>query len=215
MIKITFPDTSVRDYDRGTTPMQIAKSINCHLVQEVLSANVNGELWDLSRPINEDANVKLYKWEDIEGKRVFWHSSAHLLAEALQELYPSIHFGVGPTTENGFYYDVDLDNRFVITNTDLITIEKKMRELVNKKLPIHRQGITKQDALKLFTEKGEIYKTELINELEDGTITIYMQGNFTDLCRGPHLPNTSYIKAVKLTSVAGAYWRGDERRKQL
>ncbi|BAG83367.1 threonine--tRNA ligase [Candidatus Azobacteroides pseudotrichonymphae] len=215
MIKITFPNTSARNYAIGTTPMQIAESISCRLAEEILSANVNGEMWDLSRPINENASVKLYKWEDFEGKRTFWHSSAHLLAESLQELYPNIHFGMGPAIENGFYYDVDLGDGVVIKDVDLVTIEKKMQELASKKLSISRQNVTKQNALELFGKKGETYKIELISKLEDGKITVYTQGNFTDLCRGPHLPNTSYIKAIKLTSVARAYWKGDESRKQL
>ena len=214
MIKITFPDNSVREYAKGTTAMQIAKSISSRLAQEVLAASVNGEVWDLSRPINDDATVKLLKWEDEEGKHAFWHSSAHLMAEALQELYPGIKFGIGPAIENGFYYDVD-PGEAVIKEGDFAAIEAKMLELVAKKEEIKRQDITKADAMKMFGDRGEEYKTELISELEDGTITTYTQGSFTDLCRGPHLPNTSYLKAVKILSVAGAYWRGDEKRKQL
>ena len=214
MIKITFPDNSVREYAEGTTAMQIAESISSRLAQEVLAASVNGETWDLTRPINEDASVKLLKWEDEEGKHAFWHSSAHLMAEALQELYPGIKFGIGPAIENGFYYDVD-PGEAVIKESDFPAIEAKMAELVAKKEEIKRQDITKADALKMFGDRGEVYKTELISELEDGTITTYTQGSFTDLCRGPHLPNTSYLKAVKILSVAGAYWRGDEKRKQL
>ena len=214
MIKITFPDNSVREYEKGTTAMQIAQSISSRLAQEVLAAGVNGEVWDLSRPINEDASVKLYKWEDEEGKHAFWHSSAHLMAEALQELYPGIKFGIGPAIENGFYYDVD-PGEAVIKEGDFPAIEAKMQELVAKKEEIKRQDITKEDAMKMFGDRGEEYKTELISELEDGTITTYTQGAFTDLCRGPHLPNTSYLKAIKILSVAGAYWRGDEKRKQL
>jgi threonyl-tRNA synthetase len=215
MIKITFPDGSVREYAKGTTAMQIAESISIRLAQEVLAAGVNGETWDLSRPINEDASIRLYKWEDAEGKHAFWHSSAHLLAEALQELYPGIQFGIGPAIENGFYYDVDPGEGVAIKDADLVAVEKKMQELAAKKSPINRESITKENALKLFGERGETYKTELISELEDGTITTYTQGDFTDLCRGPHLPSTSYIKAIKLMSVAGAYWRGDEKRRQL
>ncbi|GHT48934.1 threonine--tRNA ligase [Bacteroidia bacterium] len=215
MIKITFPDGSVREYAKGTTALQIAESISPRLAQDVLAAGVNGETWDLSRPINEDATVKLYKWEDPEGKHAFWHSSAHLLAEALQELYPGIQFGIGPAIENGFYYDVDPGEGVVIKDADLEAIEKKMQELAAQKSVICRENITKQDALKLFGDRGETYKTELISELADGTITTYTQGNFTDLCRGPHLPDMSSIKAVKLLSVAGAYWRGDEKRRQL
>ncbi len=214
MIKITFPDNSVREYAEETTAMQIAESISSRLAQEVLAASVNGEVWDLTRPINQDATVKLFKWDDEEGKHAFWHSSAHLMAEALQELYPGIKFGIGPAIENGFYYDVDPGDA-VIKDSDFATIEAKMMELVAKKEAIVRKDISKADALKMFGDRGEEYKVELINELEDGTITTYTQGAFTDLCRGPHIPNTSYIKAVKVLSVAGAYWRGDETRKQL
>ena len=214
MIKITFPDNSVKEYAEGTTAMQIAESISSRLAQEVLAASVNGEIWDLTRPINQDAAIKLFKWEDEEGKHAFWHSSAHLMAEALQELYPGIKFGIGPAIENGFYYDVDPGDA-VIKEGDFPAIEAKMLELVAKKEEIKRQDISKADAMKMFGDRGEEYKTELISELEDGKITTYTQGSFTDLCRGPHLPNTSYLKAVKIMSVAGAYWRGDEKRKQL
>ena len=214
MIKITFPDDSVREYAEGTTAMQIAESISSRLAQEVLAASVNGETWDLSRPIMQDSTVKLLKWDDEEGKHAFWHSSAHLMAEALQELYPGIKFGIGPAIENGFYYDVD-PGEATIKEGDFAAIEAKMLELVAKKEEIKRQDITKADAMRMFGDRGEEYKTELISELEDGTITTYTQGSFTDLCRGPHLPNTSYLKAVKILSVAGAYWRGDEKRKQL
>ena len=214
MIKITFPDNSVKEYAEGTTAMQIAESISSRLAQEVLAASVNGEIWDLTRPINQDAAIKLFKWEDEEGKHAFWHSSAHLMAEALQELYPGIKFGIGPAIENGFYYDVD-PGEVTIKEGDFPAIEAKMLELVAKKEEIKRQDISKADALKMFGDRGEEYKTELISELEDGKITTYTQGEFTDLCRGPHLPNTSYLKAVKIMSVAGAYWRGDEKRKQL
>ena len=214
MIKITFPDNSVKEYAEGTTPLQIAESISSRLAQEVLVAAVNGESWDLMRPIQTDSAIQLFKWEDEEGKHAFWHSSAHLMAEALQELYPGIKFGIGPAVENGFYYDVD-PGEAVIKDADFPVIEAKMKELAAKKEEIKRQDISKADALNLFGERGEVYKTELISELEDGKITTYTQGAFTDLCRGPHLPNTSYIKAIKITSVAGAYWRGDEKRKQL
>ena len=214
MIKITFPDDSVREYAEGTTAMQIAESISSRLAQEVLAASVNGETWDLSRPIMQDSTVKLLKWDDEEGKHAFWHSSAHLMAEALQELYPGIKFGIGPAIENGFYYDVD-PGEATIKEGDFAAIEAKMLELVAKKEEIKRQDITKADAMKMFGDRGEEYKTELISELEYCTITTYTQGSFTDLCRGPHLPNTSYLKAVKILSVAGAYWRGDEKRKQL
>jgi len=215
MIKITFPDGSAREYSKGTTALQIAESISPRLAQDVLAASINGETRDLSRPIDSDATIQLYKWEDEEGKHAFWHSSAHLLAEALQILYPGIQFGIGPAIENGFYYDVDPGEGVTIKDSDLPAIEKKMQELVTKKESICRESISKKDALKLFGERNETYKTELISELEDGTITTYTQGVFTDLCRGPHLPDTSYIKAVKLMSVAGAYWRGDEKRPQL
>ena len=214
MIKITFPDGSVREYNEGVTGLQIAESISSRLAQDVLACGVNGETMELSRPINEDANIVLYKWDDAEGKHAFWHTSAHLLAEALQELYPGIQFGIGPAIENGFYYDVD-PGETTIKEGDLPAIEKKMAELVAKKEAVVRQDISKADALKMFGERGETYKCELISELEDGTITTYTQGAFTDLCRGPHLMTTAPIKAIKLTSVAGAYWRGQEDRKQL
>ncbi|MFY9516049.1 MAG: threonine--tRNA ligase [Dysgonamonadaceae bacterium] len=215
MIKITFPDGSVREYEEGITPLEIAKSISRRLAEEVLAASVNDEAWDLTRPITEDATLKLLKWEDEEGKHAYWHSSAHLMAEALQELYPGIKFGIGPAIENGFYYDVDPGEGVVIKESDFPVIEKKMMELAAKKEDIKRRIISKEDALEMFSKRNEEYKVELINELQDGTITIYTQGSFTDLCRGPHLPNTSYIKAVKVLNVAGAYWRGDEHRRQL
>ena len=214
MIKITFPDNSVKEYAEGTTAMQIAESISSRLAQEVLAASVNGEIWDLTRPINQDAAIKLFKWEDEEGKHAFWHSSAHLMAEALQELYPGIKFGIGPAIENGFYYDVD-PGEAVIKESDLPAIEAKMLELAAKKEDVVRKSIAKTDALKMFGDRGETYKCELISELEDGHITTYTQGAFTDLCRGPHLMTTAPIKAIKLTSVAGAYWRGHEDRKML
>ncbi len=214
MIKITFPDGSVREYNEGVTGLQIAESISSRLAQDVLACGVNGETMDLSRPINEDANIVLYKWDDAEGKHAYWHTSAHLLAEALQELYPGIQFGIGPAIENGFYYDVD-PGEATIKEGDLPAIEKKMMELAAKKEVLVRQEISKADALKMFGDRGETYKCELISELEDGTITTYTQGAFTDLCRGPHLISTAPIKAIKLTSVAGAYWRGQEDRKQL
>ncbi len=215
MIKITFPDGSVREFPQGTTAMEIAVSISSRLAQDVVAASIDGNTWDLTRPINQDASIKLYKWDDEEGKHAFWHSSAHLMAEALQELYPGIKFGIGPAIENGFYYDVDPGEGVVIKDSDLPAIEAKMLELTEKKEPIVRREISKENAMKMFGERGETYKTELISELEDGTITTYTQGAFTDLCRGPHLPNTSYIKAIKLMSIAGAYWRGDEKRRQL
>lgn len=215
MIKITFPDASVREYDKGVTGLEIAQSISQRLAQEVLAVSVNGETWDLTRPIEEDATVNLLKWEDEEGKHAYWHSSAHLMAEALQKLYPGIRFGIGPAIENGFYYDVDPGEGVAIKEGDFPAIEKKMMELIAAREDIKRESISKKDALRMFAARGEHYKVELINELEDGTITTYTQGSFTDLCRGPHLPNTSYIKAVKILSAAGAYWRGDEKRPQL
>ncbi len=214
MIKITFPDQSVKEFVKGTTPLQIAESISPRLAQDVLAASINGQEWDISRPINEDASIKLFKWDDPEGKHAFWHSSAHLLAEALQELYPGIKFGIGPAIENGFYYDVDPGDT-PIKEGDFTAIEAKMAELASKKEAIVRHDISKADALKMFGERNEEYKVELITELEDGTISTYTQGNFTDLCRGPHLPSIAPIKAVKITSLAGAYWRGDEKRHQL
>ncbi len=214
MIKITFPDGSVREYNDGVTGLQIAESISSRLAQEVLACGVNGETYDLARPINGDAEFVLYKWDDEQGKHAFWHTSAHLLAEALQELYPGIQFGIGPAIENGFYYDVD-PGEAVIKESDLPAIEAKMAELAAKKETLVRKDISKQDALKMFGDRGEAYKCELISEFEDGHITTYTQGAFTDLCRGPHLLSTAPIKAIKLTSVAGAYWRGREDRKQL
>ena len=213
MIKITFPDNSVREYAKGTTALQIAESISSRLAQDVLAATVNEEVWDLTRSINEDAAIKLHKWDDEEAKHAFWHTSAHLLAEALQELYPNTKFGIGPAIENGFYYDIDPENP--IKDTDFPIIEAKMLELAARKEVVKRQDISKEEAMKLFGERNEEYKLELINELTDGTITTYTQGAFTDLCRGPHLPTTAPIKAIKVLSVAGAYWRGDEKRKQL
>ena len=214
MINITFPDNSVKQFEAGITPLEIAKSISPRLAEDVLAASVDGQEWDLSRPIDNDAAIKLFKWDDAEGKHAFWHSSAHLLAEALQELYPGVKFGIGPAIENGFYYDIDPAGH-TITSEDFTKIENKMLELARSKEEIVRKDISKADALKLFGDRGEEYKCELISELEDGHITTYTQGNFTDLCRGPHIPNTAPIKAVKITSLAGAYWRGDEKRNQL
>ena len=214
MINITFPDGSVKQFESGITPLQIAESISSRLAQDVLAASINEQEWDLTRPVNEDASIKLFKWDDAEGKHAFWHSSAHLLAEALQELYPGVKFGIGPAVENGFYYDID-PGEHTLTAADFPKIEKKMLELAQRKVEIKRSDISKTDALKLFGDRGEVYKCELINELEDGTISTYTQGSFTDLCRGPHIPNTAPIKAVKVTSLAGAYWRGDEKRNQL
>ena len=215
MIKITFPDSSVREFSKGTTGMQIAESISPRLAKEVLAITANGQLYDLMRPINDDASIKLHKWEDAEGKHAFWHSSAHLMAEALQQLYPGMKFGIGPAIESGFYYDVDPGEGVAIKDADLPAIEKKMKELASQSSPYLRREISKKDALDFFASKNEAYKLELIGELEDGTISLYEQGSFTDLCRGPHLPDTSHIKAIKLLSVAGAYWRGDEKRRQL
>ncbi len=214
MIKITFPDQSVKEYEKGVTPFQIAESISPRLAQDVLAANVNDQAWDLNRSIESDASIKLFKWDDSEGKHAFWHTSAHLMAEAIQQLFPHVKFGIGPAIENGFYYDVDGGDA-PIKESDLSLIEAKMLELAAKKEAVVRREISKADALKMFGDRGEEYKVELISELEDGTITTYTQGEFTDLCRGPHLPNTAPIKAVKLTSLAGAYWRGDEKRHQL
>ena len=214
MINITFPDKSVKQFESGVTPLQIAESISSRLAQDVLAASVNEQEWDLTRPITEDASLKLFKWDDPEGKHAFWHSSAHLLAEALQELYPGFKFGIGPAIENGFYYDID-PGEHVLTAADFSKIEKKMLELAREKQAIVRKDISKADALKMFGDRGEEYKCELISELEDGHITTYTQGAFTDLCRGPHIPTTAPIKAVKVMSLAGAYWRGDEKRNQL
>ena len=213
MVKVTFPDGSVREYAAGTTAYQVAESISPRLAADSLAASVNGVTVDLSRPIEEDASVKFYKWDDAEGKHAFWHTSSHLLAEALESLYPGIKFGIGPAIEQGFYYDVDSPTP--IQEADLPKIEAKMVELSRNKEPLVRSEVSKADALKTFTEKGDEYKCELIRDLEDGTISFYTNGSFTDLCRGPHIPNTGLIKAIKLTSVAGAYWRGDEHNKML
>ena len=214
MINITFPDGSVKPFENGITAYEIAQSISPRLAAEVLAASVNGEIYDLMRPITTDAEIKLHKWEDEEAKHVFWHSSSHLMAEALESLYPGVKFGSGPAIENGFYYDVDLAGA-TLTEADLPKIEKKMLELAQGKEDFKRIEVSKADAMKYFEEKGDQYKCELISELEDGTITYYTNGSFTDLCRGPHLRNTEVIKAVKLTAIAGAYWRGDEHRQQL
>ncbi|WP_066628493.1 threonine--tRNA ligase [Labilibacter marinus] len=215
MVKITLPDNSVREYEAGVTGLEIAKSISPRLAKEVLSISVNDETWDLTRPINSDASIKLYKWENEEGKHAFWHSSAHLMAEALEALYPGMKFGIGPSIENGFYYDVDPGEEAVLRDSDMPKIEAKMKELARLKNSYQRTEVSKAEALSYFTEKNDEYKLELINELEDGTITFYKQGEFTDLCRGPHLPSTGVIKAIKVLSIAGAYWRGDETRRQL
>lgn len=214
MINITFPDKTVRQFEAGVTPLDIAKSISEGLARNVLSAKVNGVMWDAMRPINEDAEIQLFTWNDPEGKATVWHSSAHLMAEAIEQLYTGVKFGIGPSIENGFYYDVDFGTN-VITEEDIAKIEKRMMELAHEKQAFERVDVSKAEALKHFTDKGDEYKQELISELEDGTITYYKTGTFTDLCRGPHIPDTSCIKAIKLLSIAGAYWRGDEKRKQL
>ena len=216
MVKITFPDGSVREYEQGVTGLQIAESISLALARNVVSCGVNGETVELDRPINEDANVELYKFEDEQGKHTFWHTSAHLLAEALQELYPGIQFGFGPAVESGFFYDVMPAEGQVISENDFAKIEAKMMELAKKNEPVVRKEVAKADALAEFKADGQTYKCEHIEQdLEDVTITTYTQGNFTDLCRGPHLLNTGLIKAVKITSVAGAFWRGDAKREQM
>ena len=216
MVKITFPDGSVREYEQGVTGLQIAESISPALARNVVSCGVNGETVELNRPINEDANVELYKFEDEQGKHTFWHTSAHLLAEALQELYPGIQFGFGPAVESGFFYDVMPAEGQVISENDFAKIEAKMMELAKKNEPVVRKEVAKADALAEFKADGQTYKCEHIEQdLEDGTITTYTQGNVTDLCRGPHLMNTGLIKAVKITSVAGAFWRGDAKREQM
>ncbi|MDR2894821.1 MAG: threonine--tRNA ligase [Alistipes sp.] len=212
-IKITFPDGSVREYEAGVTALQIAESISPRLASDVLAAKVNDRVQDLQIPITGDSTVKLLKWEDDEAKAVFWHTSSHLLAEALEALYPGVKFGIGPSIETGFYYDIDSPTP--ITEADLPAIEAKMMEMARATSPLVRHEVSKAEAIKTFTEKGDEYKLELIGDLEDGTITFYTNGTFTDLCRGPHLPDTSRIKALKLTSIAGAYWRGDEKRKML
>ena len=222
MIDITFPDGSVRQYDDGVTPYEIAEGISPRLAAEVLAATVifpedrtgKGTIYDLDRPINGNAAIKLHKWDDPEAKHVFWHSSSHLMAEALQQLYPGVKFGIGPAIENGFYYDIDLGDR-TLSESDLKKIEDRMIELARTKEPFVRREVSKDEAMRTYIEKGDEYKCELIRDLQDGTITFYTNGSFTDLCRGPHLRDTSVIKAVKLTSIAGAYWRGDENRQML
>jgi threonyl-tRNA synthetase len=216
MIKVTFPDDSVREYNEGVTGLQIAESISPQLARDVLACGIDGEINDLSKAINKDCKFVLYKWDDPEGKHAFWHTSAHLLAEALQELYPGIQFGFGPAIENGFFYDVMPKEGDVIKEGDLPAIEKKMQELAAKKEPLVRREVSKADALKEFKADGQNYKCEHIDQdLADGTISTYTQGSFTDLCKGPHLLNTGVIKAIKLTSVAGAFWRGDAKREQM
>src|SRR5690554_6721380 len=214
IVNITLPDGSVRQFESGTTAIDVARSISEGLARNVLAAEVNGEVWDADRPIEQDATVRLLTWKDEAGKATFWHSSAHLMAEALEALYPGIKFGIGPAIETGFYYDVDFGDR-EFSSDDFKQIEDKILELARTKSEYVRSAVSKADATAYFTEKGNDYKLDLIKDLEDGSITFYKQGIFTDLCRGPHIPNTGFIKAVKLTNVAGAYWRGDESRKQL
>jgi threonyl-tRNA synthetase len=214
MIKITLPDGSVREYEKGTSAMDVAKSISEGLARKVLAASINGEVWDATRAINDDASLKLLTWDDAEAKSTFRHSTAHLMAEAVQSIYPQVKFWVGPAVEAGFYYDMDLGDN-VLTEEGLLGVEKKMAELAKKNSAFERKEISKADAVNYFTEKGDEYKLDLLSNLEDGGITLYTQGDFTDLCRGPHIPNTSFIKAIKLTSVSGAFWKGDEKNKQL
>ena len=207
-IQITLPDGSVRNYDQGITGLQIAASISEGLARNVLAAKINGQVWDATRPITEDSSLQLLTWNDTEGKSTFWHSSAHLMAEALEALYPGVKLGIGPSIETGFYYDVDFGDH-KLDGEELEKIENKMLELGRLKSDYIRKEISKKDAVGYFQQKGDEYKLDLLEGLEDGTITFYEQGNFTDLCRGPHIPNTGFIKAVKLTNIAGAYWRGD------
>jgi threonyl-tRNA synthetase len=214
MIKITLPDGSVREYPKGTTSMQVAQSISEGLARNVLAAKLSNEVVDASKPINQDSTLSLLTWNDAEGKNTLWHSSAHLLAEALEALYPNVKFWVGPPLENGFYYDVDLNGE-TLTPADFEKIEAKMLELARLNSEYKRIDISKADAIKYFTDKGDHYKLDLLERLEDGNISLYNQGNFTDLCRGPHIPNTGFIKAVKVLNIAGAYWKGDEKNKML
>jgi len=214
MIKITLPDGAVREYEAGSSAFDVAKSISEGLARKVLAASINGEVWDLHRAIDADASLKLLTWDDTDGKSTFWHSSAHLMAEAVESAFPGVKFWVGPAIEKGFYYDMDLGDR-KITEEDLLLLEKKMNELAKQKNPYLRKAMPKADAIQYFTEKGDEYKLDLLSNLTDGEITFYTQGAFTDLCRGPHIPNTGFIKAIKLTSIAGAYWKGDEKNKQL
>ncbi len=214
MIKITLPDGSIKEYPEGSTPLDIAKSISEGLARKVLAASVNGAVYDATRPLQEDASLKLLTWDDQEAKSTFWHSSAHLMAEAVESMFPGVKFWVGPAVEKGFYYDMDLGDK-KMAEEDLITLEKKMNELARLNNPFQRKGITKNDAVQYFSEKGDEYKLDLLQGLEDGSITLYSQGGFTDLCRGPHIPHTGFIKAIKLTSIAGAYWKGNENNRQL
>ncbi|HSR38263.1 MAG TPA: threonine--tRNA ligase, partial [Phnomibacter sp.] len=213
-IQITFPDGAVRSFEAGVTGMDIAKSISEGLARNVLAARVNGEVRDLSRAINEDVSIQFLKWDDTDGKSTFWHSSAHLMAEAIETMFPGVKFWVGPPIENGFYYDIDLGDR-KLTEEDLTKLEAKMKELAKQNEVYIRKEISKNEAVQYFAEKGDEYKLDLLQNLEDGQITFYTQGNFTDLCRGPHIPHTGFIKAIKLTNIAGAYWKGDEKNKML
>ncbi|MBS1610483.1 MAG: threonine--tRNA ligase [Bacteroidetes bacterium] len=214
MINITFPDGAVRQYEKGINALAIAKSISEGLARKIIAADINGQIWDATRPINNDATIKLYSWDDKEGKSTFWHSSAHLMAEAVESLFPGVKFWVGPPVENGFYYDMDLGDR-KMTEEDLATLEKKMNELAKQNNNYIRKEIPKAEAIEYFTNKGDEYKLDLLQNLNDGEISFYSQGNFTDLCRGPHIPSTGIIKAIKLTNIAGAYWKGDEKNKML
>lgn len=215
MIKVTFPDGNIREYEQGISPMKIAESISQGLAKKVLVAEVNDKAWDLMRPLTEDVSLKLYTWDDTKGKEAYWHSSAHLMAEALEALYPNVKLGIGPPIEQGFYYDIDLGEGRVISMEDLASIEKKMEELASQNNTYTRSEVTKADAIAYFTEKADPYKLELLQDLNDGEISFYQQGNFTDLCRGPHIPSTGYIKSVKLMNIAGAYWRGSEKNPMM
>jgi len=214
MIKITLPDGAVKEFEQGVTAMQIAKSISEGLARKVLAAKVNDQVWDATRPINEDASLKLLTWDDKDGKSTFWHSSAHLMAEAVESMFPGVKFWVGPPLDNGYYYDMDLGGR-QLTEDDLRKLEVKMNELAKQNNQYTRTAISKADAVKYFTDKGDEYKLDLLSNLNDGEITFYTQGKFTDLCRGPHIPATGAIKAIKLTNISGAYWKGDEKNKML
>ena len=214
MINITLPDGSIKKVKKGTSAIEIAKNISEGLARNVLSASINDEVWDADRPITNDVTLKLHTFNDKEGKKTFWHSSAHIMAEALEILYPGVKLGIGPAIDNGFYYDIDIGSN-VLSNDDLPKIEKKMKELASKKLTFERNNISKKDAIEYYKNKGDEYKLELLENLEDGDITFYTQGNFTDLCKGPHITSSEKIKAIKLLNIAGAYWKGDENRKQL
>ena len=214
MIKITLPDGAVKEYDAGVSSMDIAKSISEGLARKVLAASVNGQVWDAERPIREDASVQLLTWNDLNGKSTFWHSSAHLMAEAIESMYPGVKFWVGPPLETGFYYDIDPGDNS-IGEEDLRRLEVKMAELAKQANPFLRKEISKANAVQMFTDKGDEYKLDLLSNLHDEGITLYTQGKFTDLCRGPHIPNTGFIKGIKLTNIAGAYWKGDEKNKML